>query len=99
MPEFVYFLHPPRDDFAATMTAEERAAFAAHGQWLARLHADGVLIVAGVSLGSANTGVAIIEAPDDEAARRIVAEDPATQGGVVRGEVRPFRLGFLRGRA
>jgi hypothetical protein len=34
----VLFLHPPRDNFAITMTDEERAAFAAHasgwgGRW------------------------------------------------------------------
>jgi hypothetical protein len=28
------FLHPPRDNFAVTTTDEERAAFAAHAQWL-----------------------------------------------------------------
>jgi hypothetical protein len=28
------FLHPPRDNFAVTMTDEARAAFAAHAQWL-----------------------------------------------------------------
>ena len=43
MTEWIYFLHPPRDDFAATMTEEERAAFAEHFEWLARLMADGVL--------------------------------------------------------
>jgi uncharacterized protein YciI len=96
--EFVYFLHAPRDDFAATMTADEQAAFAEHGRWLARLHEDGVLIVAGVSLGKVNTGVAILEAPDEERARAIVAEDPVTRGGFAQGELRPYRLGFLRGR-
>jgi len=25
MAEWIYFIHPPRDDFAATMTADERA--------------------------------------------------------------------------
>jgi hypothetical protein len=27
MAEWIYFLHPPRDNFAETMTDEERAAF------------------------------------------------------------------------
>jgi hypothetical protein len=30
MVEWIYFLHPPRDNFAATMTDQERTAFAAH---------------------------------------------------------------------
>ena len=37
MAEWIYFLHPPRDDFAATMTDEEQAAFADHSRWLAGL--------------------------------------------------------------
>ena len=99
MAEWIYFLHPPRDDFAATMTDEERAAFAAHAEWLGRLLADGVLILAGPTLGPVNTGIGIFEAPDEEAAQAIIAEDPVNRGGFARTELRPFRVGFLRGRA
>jgi uncharacterized protein YciI len=98
MAEWIYFLHPPRDNFAETMTDEERTAFVAHAQWLRRLLADGVLIVAGPTLGPVNTGILIFEAPDEEAARRIVNEEPVTRDGVARGELRPYRMGFLRGR-
>ncbi len=28
MPEWIYFIHPPRDDFAATMTDAEKAVWA-----------------------------------------------------------------------
>jgi uncharacterized protein YciI len=42
--------------------------------------------------------VAIIEAPDEETARRIMDEDPAVAGGFARGELRPFRVSLLRGR-
>ena len=51
MAEWIYFLHPPRDNFAATMTDDERAAFAAHAEWLGRLLAAGVLIAAGPTWG------------------------------------------------
>ena len=40
-------MHPPRDDFIATMSGAERAAFDAHAAWLRRLLADGLLIAAG----------------------------------------------------
>ena len=98
MAEWIYFLHPPRDNFAATMTDEERAAFAAHAEWLGRLLDDGVLIAAGPTLGPVNTGIGMFEAPDEEAARAIIAEDPVTRGGFAGGELRQMRLGFLRGR-
>jgi uncharacterized protein YciI len=98
MAEWIYFLHPPRDNFAATMTDEERTAFAEHARWLGRLLADGVLILGGPTLGPVNTGIGIFEAPDEETARRIVAEDPVARGGFARPELRPYQLGFLRGR-
>jgi uncharacterized protein YciI len=98
MVEWIYFLHSPRDEFAATMTEEEQAAFAAHSRWLGGLLADGVLIVAGPTLGPVNTGIAIFEAPDEETARELIAQDPVNQGGFARAELRPYRVGFLRGR-
>jgi uncharacterized protein YciI len=96
--EWVFFMHPPRDDFIATMSDAERAAFAAHAAWLRKLLADGVLIVAGPCLGRVNTGIAIFEASSQERAQRIVADEPVTSGGHMRGDLRPYRLGLLRGR-
>ena len=91
-------MHPPRDNFIATMSDAERAAFEAHAIWLRQLLADGVLIAAGPCLGRMNTGIAIFEAPSQEDAGRIVAAEPVTSGGHMRGDLRPYRLGLLRGR-
>ncbi|MCW2888266.1 MAG: uncharacterized protein QOE54_3562 [Streptosporangiaceae bacterium] len=96
--EWIFFMHPERDDFMATMTQAEHAAFAAHAAWLRRLLADGVLIAAGPCLGRTNTGIAIFEAPDQETAQHIVADEPVTSGGHMLPELRPYRLGLLRGR-
>lgn len=98
MPEWIYFIHPPRDDFAATMTDAEQAVWAEHFARLRRLLADGQLILAGPTLGRINTGVCVFEAPDETAARHVMAEDPVIQSGFARGELRPFRLSLLCGR-
>ena len=98
MPEWIYFIHPPRDDFAATMTDAEQAAWAEHFARLQRLLADGQLILAGPTLGRINTGVCVFEAPDEAVAQQVMAADPVIQGGFARGELRPFRLSLLRGR-
>ena len=98
MSEWIYFIHPPREDFAATMTDEERAAWGVHFTRLQRLLAEGTLVMAGPTLGRHNTGIAIVEAPDEDAARAIMVEDPAIAGGFARGELRPFRVALLRGR-
>jgi uncharacterized protein YciI len=98
MSEWVYFLHPPREDFVATMTDEEGAVWQRHFEWLDSLFRQGSLVVVGATGGKTNTGIGIIEASDEQAARAIVAEDPAASGGYARGELRPFEVGLMRGR-
>lgn len=98
MAEWIYFIHPPRDDFAATMTPEEDEVWVEHFNRFQRLLAEGVLVLVGPTLGSVNTGVTIFEAPDEEAARLIMEEDPVIAGGYATGELRPFRVSLMRGR-
>jgi uncharacterized protein YciI len=96
--EWIYFIHPPREDFAATMTDGEREVWGVHFERLQRLLAEGVLVLAGPTLGRVNTGIAVIEAEDEAAARRLMEEDPAIASGIATGELRPFGIALLRGR-
>ena len=98
MAEWLYFLLPPRDDFAATMSDEEQTAFDDHFTYMEKLLADGILVLAGPTLGPANTGLCIFEAEDGEAARIIMDADPPIAQGLVRGQLRPFSVVHLRGR-
>jgi len=98
MSEWIYFIHPPRDDFAATMTEAEEAVWAIHFERFQRLLAEGAIILVGPTLGTVNTGIAIFEAPDEATARRLMNDDPVIAGGFARGELRPFRVSLLRGR-
>ena len=98
MPEWIYFIHPPRENFAATMTDEEREVWGVHFERLKRLLDEGTMIAVGPTLGPVNTGIAIFEADDEAAARTIMEEDPVLAGGFARGELRPFKLSLLRGR-
>ena len=98
MAEWIYFVHPPREDFAATMTDEEREAWARHFSRLQDLERQGVLVLAGPTLGKLNTGVVVFESADEASARALMEGDPAIAGGYARGELRPFRVSLLRGR-
>ena len=98
MAEWIFFLHTPREDFAATMTADEQRGWGLHFERLKRLLAEGTLILAGPTLGRINTGIAVFEAPDEAAARRIMEEDPTITSGYATGELRGFRASLLRGR-
>jgi len=96
MATFAYFLHPPRDNFAETMTEVEQQTWGKHFAWLQELFAAGQIVLVGVTLGRVNTGVSILEAPDEDAARQLAAGDPVTQAGLAEGDLRPFSLGMMR---
>jgi len=98
MSEWLYFIHPPRENFAATMTDKEQAVWAEHFARFERLLEDGVLILVGPTLGERNTGIAIFDAPDEATATRLMEEDPVIAGGYAQGELRPFRVSLMRGR-
>ena len=98
MRSWIYFLHPPRDDFAATMSDVEQEVFARHWTRLQQLAADGVLVLAGPTLGRTNTGIAVFEAEDEDAARAVMEADPVVEEGVCAGELRQMRVSLLRGR-
>ena len=98
MSEWIYFMHPLRENFAATMTDEEREVWDLHWERLQRLFHEGRVLLVGPTLGPINTGICVFEAPDEESARQFMNEDPTIAGGYVRGELRPFRVSLLRGR-
>ena len=98
MAEWIYFIHPPREDFAATMTDVEQEAWGRHWERIQRLHAEGTIVLVGPTLGRTNTGICVFEAPDEDAARAIMEGDPAIAEGHAEGELRPFRVSLLRGR-
>jgi uncharacterized protein YciI len=97
--EWIYFIHPPRDNFAATMTDAEREVWDFHFAHLQQLLANDVLILAGPTLGEINTGLVVFEAEDEAAARTIMESDPVIISGFATGELRGFRASLLRGRA
>ena len=51
MAEWIYFIRPPREDFAETMTAEEEAVWGVHFERFQQALADGTLILVGPTLG------------------------------------------------
>ncbi|UDY22459.1 YciI family protein [Nocardioides sp. Kera G14] len=101
MRTWLYLIHPPREDFIATITPDEAAIMGEqHSPYLARLLDEGTLILAGPTWGQPwNDGVAIVEAADEEAARAIMEADPAITSGLMVGELREMRVSYLRGRA
>lgn len=98
MGEWLYFIRPPREDFAATMTPEEEAVWGVHFERFERLLAEGTIVLVGPTLGRENIGIAILRAPDEATARRLMEEDPVIAGGFATGELHPFRVSLVQGR-
>ena len=98
MAEWIYFLHPPRENFAETMTDEEQEVWGVHFERFQRLLEEGVIVLVGPTLGPVNPGIAVFEAPDEAAAQKLMEEDPVIAGGYAGGELRPFRISLMRGR-
>lgn len=92
MSEWIYFLHAPRENFAETITDEEAAVFSEHFGYLSGLNREDVVRFAGRTDGTVDTGLVVLTADNEEAARRIMEGDPVVAGGIVRAELHPFRL-------
>ena len=98
MDSWIYFIHPPRDDFAETMTEAEQEAWGRHWVRIQRLYLEGRILLVGPTLGRINTGLCVFEAPDEAAALGLMNEDPAIAEGFATGELRRFQVSLLRGR-
>jgi uncharacterized protein YciI len=97
--EWIYFIHPPREQFAETMTEAEEEVWGRHWERIQRLYKEGSIVLVGPTLGPRNTGICVFEAPDEVAARAIMDGDPTIAEGFATGELRPFRVSLLRGRS
>lgn len=82
---------PPRADFAENATAEESAVLERHFEYLKSQEAKGRLILAGRT-EDASFGIVVIKADSEDAARKIMDNDPAVKEGVFNGELKPFWL-------
>ena len=98
MDTWLYFIHPPREDFAETMTDAENEVWGRHWARIQRLFDEGSIVLVGPTLGRTNTGLCVFEAPDEAAALAFMNADPTISEGFARGELRPFRVSLLRGR-
>jgi len=98
VPEFIYFVHPPRPTFPADATPDEITVVGEHFAYLQDKLAKGELILVGRTQDETPVGIAIFEAADSEAARQFFESDPAVAKGVFHGEVRPYYVALMRGR-
>ncbi len=70
----------------------------AQQQFLARLHEEGTLVLAGRFTDERGGGMAVLEAPSLDEARRRYADSPLVAGNVVDWDVREWDVTWSRDR-
>jgi uncharacterized protein YciI len=76
---------PPRADFLATMTADEREGMTRHGAFMDELLARGQIVAHGPVLDPDGAyGVSLYQIADNEDIAEITAQDPIVKSGVGR---------------
>jgi uncharacterized protein YciI len=98
MEQFLYKLTPVRRDMLSEgLTEREEEVTAAHFAYLAGLKDQGVVKLAGrtTNTDASSFGVMIFESADEEAARLVMANDPAVKEGVLAAKLFPFRIALM----
>ena len=98
-PQFLYYLQPTRLGMLIEgPTKEEVETVSRHFAYLKDLTEKGVMILMGRTQNNDEStfGIAIFEAEDEAAARRIMENDPAVAGGVMRATLYPYKIALMR---
>jgi len=98
-PQFIYVLKPTRLEMLTEgATPQEVETVSRHFAYFQDLTAKGVMILMGRTQNddASTFGIAIFEAEDESAARRIMENDPAVMGGVMTATLYPYKIALMR---
>ena len=97
--QFLYRLRPTRPALLIEgPTFAECDTLAEHLAYLDELSDRGIVILAGRTQNADESafGIVILQAESEEAARTVMAEDPAVRDGVMTAELFPYRVAVQR---
>lgn len=93
MPQFFCKLLPPRPTFGIDMTEAERALMVAHAAYVKTFFDTGQVLAFGPVMSAEGAiGIALLEFPDEAAARAFLDQDPTLTAGLMRYELSPMRI-------
>lgn len=101
MAQFAYRIRPTRVAMLVEgPTEREAGVMARHVEYLRDLAERGQVLLAGRTLtADARTfGIVVFEAASEDAARRVMQDDPAVSEGVMQAALWPFRVAFASAR-
>jgi len=97
--QFIYVLKlVPRLHADSAWTKEDNAVIERHFVRFQQAAKSGQLILAGRTAepGDKTFGIAIFEAPNEDAAKKFMEDDPAVAGGLMTAELHPFAVALQR---
>lgn len=88
----------PRLHADSACTKEDKAVLERHFARFQEAIKSGQLLLAGRTSepGDKTFGIAIFKAPDEDAARKFMQEDPAVASGLMTAELHPFAVALQR---
>ena len=96
MPDYLYLIHPFRQEFFSEPTPAEDQVMEDHYQYVKHAIQEGKAWLAGPCLDD-TFGLVIFNAADDQEAQRFMMEDPSVKSNVMLAELHPFKLSLLKG--
>jgi uncharacterized protein len=99
MQQWLYHLVPARLEMVTEgPTPAEAETVSRHFAYLTALTEQGIMVIVGRTQNNDEHtfGIAIFEAEDEAAAKRIMENDPAVQGGVMRATLYPYKIALQR---
>jgi len=82
---------PPRADFLATLSTDERQGMQQHGAYLDQLLAQGLIVAHGPVMDPAGSyGVSLFQIADDQEITAFTSADPLIQSGIGHYEHHPM---------
>ncbi len=96
MLEYIYIIHPFREEFFEAPSSLEVAAMEEHYQYLQKAVDEGIVLLAGPCLDD-TFGIVILQAENEAYAREFMLNDPSVQKNVMMAELHPLKIS-LRGK-
>jgi len=91
-------IYRDKNEFVNNMTDDEKKIMGEHSQYLTRLTRTGTVIHAGPCTDMIGPGIVIFFADTEDAARKIMQNDPAVKNGIFITELHPLAMSLLRER-
>ena len=95
MPNYIYLIHPLREEFFSNPTKEENDIMQEHFNYLKAGIQSGKVILAGPCLDD-TFGLVVFQAEDEVSANAFMMNDPSIRKNIMMAELHPFNVSIFR---